>query len=64
MVHIHHLEVRLEVEGDDDERTFARLFDKYVRRWNRQAAEEKNHRRRIEGERRLDGGQHDREGDE
>lgn len=39
MVTIHHLEVRLEVEGEGDEAVFARLFDRYIRKWHRLAEE-------------------------
>ena len=35
MVTIHNLEVRLEVEGEGDEATFSRYFDKYIRKWSR-----------------------------
>jgi hypothetical protein len=35
MVTIHHLEVTLEIDGSDEEIAFAKLFDKYIRRWNR-----------------------------
>lgn len=41
MVTIHHLEVRLDVEGEGDEAVFAKLFDKYIRRWQRAAEEAK-----------------------
>ena len=41
MVTIQHLEVRFDVDGDDEEAVFARLFDKYIRRWNRAMEEER-----------------------
>jgi len=34
MVSINNLEVRFDVEGDGDDATFARLFEKYVRQWS------------------------------
>ena len=39
MVTIHNLEVRFDVEGEDDDAAFARLFEKYVRQWNRKQEE-------------------------
>ena len=45
-VTIHNLEVRLEVEGEGDEAVFARMFEKYMRRWYR-ALEEAKRRQRI-----------------
>ena len=34
MLEIHNLEVRFDVEGDDDE-VFSRLFAAHIRRWSR-----------------------------
>jgi hypothetical protein len=46
MVTIHNLEVRLDVEGEGDEAVFARLFDKYIRKWQR-VADEARQRQRL-----------------
>jgi hypothetical protein len=53
MVTIHNLEVSFEVEGEGDEAVFAKLFDKYIKRWSRLEAEMKSRQRRLEGERAL-----------
>jgi hypothetical protein len=53
MLTIHHLEVRLDVEGEGDEAVFARLFDKYIRRWNRMAEEAKARERLADAHRSL-----------
>ena len=51
MFTIHNLEVRLDVEGEGDEAVFLKLFDKYMRKWNR-AAEEAKARQRLADENR------------
>ena len=51
MFTIHNLEVRLDVEGQGDEAVFVKLFDKYIRKWNR-AAEEAKARQRLADEHR------------
>ena len=53
MVTIQNLEVRFEVEGDEQEQAFGRLFEKYMRRWSRQATEQAQRRRLADAERRL-----------
>jgi hypothetical protein len=53
MVTIHNLEVSFEVEGEGDEAAFARLFDKYIKRWSRLEAEMKTRQCRLEAERAL-----------
>lgn len=53
MVTIHNLEVSFQVEGEGDEAVFARLFDKYVKRWNRLESEMKEGELRLESERGL-----------
>lgn len=50
---IQNLEVRFDVEGEGDEATFARLFGKYVRVWQRQQAEQETRHRMAERERAL-----------
>ena len=54
MVTIHHLEVVLEVDGSDEEVAFAKLFDKYIRRWNRAMEDARARAEHAERERRLD----------
>jgi hypothetical protein len=53
MVTIHNLEVRFEVEDGDDDAVFARLFEKYIRQWNRKQEEMKEHERWMVRERAL-----------
>lgn len=53
MVTIHNLEVRFDVEGEGDEAVFARLFEKYIRRWSRAEEEARERARRAESERSL-----------
>ena len=36
MVTIQHLEVRFDVEGDEDEQVFVTYFNKYIDHWSRQ----------------------------
>jgi hypothetical protein len=61
MVTIHNLEVRLDVEGEGDEAVFARLFDKYIRKWQR-LAEEARCRQRLADQSRSLGDRNDHEG--
>lgn len=35
MVTIQHLEIRFDVEGDEDEQVFASYFNKYIDGWSR-----------------------------
>lgn len=51
MVNISNLEVRFDVEGDGDDAAFARLFEKHIRRWSREAEEERERERRGRDER-------------
>ena len=53
MVTIQNLEVSFEVEGEGDEVAFARLFDKYIKRWSRLEAEMKTRQSRLEKDRAL-----------
>ncbi len=53
MLKIEHLDVRLDVEGEGDEAVFAKLFDKYIRLWNRLAEEAKARRKMAEAHRSL-----------
>jgi len=53
MVTIHNLEVRFDVEDGDDDAAFARLFEKYVRQWNRKQEEVKERELRAARERSL-----------
>lgn len=60
MVNISNLEVRFDVEGEGDDATFARLFDKYIRRWSREADEARERERRGRDERALGDREEDR----
>ena len=53
MVTIQNLEVSFEVEGEGDEAVFAKLFDKYIKRWSRLEAEMRARQCRLEAERAL-----------
>jgi hypothetical protein len=53
MVTIHHLEVLLEVDGSEEE-AFARMFQKYARRWDRAKEEERARARLIDRERSIE----------
>ncbi|MFI5178241.1 MAG: putative phage tail protein [Vicinamibacterales bacterium] len=55
-VEIKTLDIRLEVEGGDDEAAFVRLFEKYIGQWSRRAAEESKRRRTAASERSLGDG--------
>ena len=52
-VTIHNLEVSFQVEGEGDEAVFAKMFDKYVNRWNRLRTEMKSREEMLECERDL-----------
>jgi hypothetical protein len=52
MVTIQHLEVLLEVDGTE-EAAFVKLFDKYIRRWNRAMEEERARVALLDRERRI-----------
>ena len=52
-VTIHNLEVSFQVEGEGDEAVFARLFDKYVKRWRRLENEMTARGVRLESDRSL-----------
>jgi hypothetical protein len=53
MVTIHHLEVRLEVEGEGDEAVFTRYFNKYIQKWSRLRDEAKARQRQADEHRSL-----------
>lgn len=55
MVTIHHLEVRFDVEGEGegDEATFGRLFERSMRKWRRLESEQEQRRRMAERDRSL-----------
>jgi hypothetical protein len=46
MVTINNLDVRFDVEGGDDDATFRRLFEKYIRQWSSNEEEAKERERR------------------
>ena len=51
MVTIHHLEVNIAVDASDDDKAFARQFQRHIERWNRAQEEAKAYRRFVEAER-------------
>ena len=59
LVTISNLEVNFDVEGEGDEATFARLFEKYVRQWSRKQEEAQERERRGKDERSLGDSQED-----
>jgi len=52
-VTIQNLEVSFQVEGEGDEVVFAKLFEKYVNRWNRLRVEAKARQARLDCDRSL-----------
>lgn len=53
MVTINNLEVHFDVEGEGDEAVFAKLFEKYVRKWSRMQSEAQARKRQSDAERSL-----------
>ena len=53
MVTIQKLEVQFEVEGTDEEATFGRLFQQYIRLWSQMNEEETARRRAEDSDRAL-----------
>ena len=53
MITINHLDVRFDVEGDDDEQLFIRYFNKYIDEWSRAQAERQRIRGAMMRDRRL-----------
>lgn len=53
MVTINNLEVHFDVEGEGDEAVFAKLFEKYIRKWSRMQAEAQARQRQADSERSL-----------
>ncbi|MFF8958571.1 putative phage tail protein [Streptomyces sp. NPDC014894] len=53
---IHHLEVRLQVEGDDAA-VFTRLFNQHIQAWSRLYEDARARARATEGERRFGDGE-------
>jgi hypothetical protein len=50
---IHHLEVHLDVAGDEEEVAFAQLFERHIRRWDRARCEAAARARLAASDRRL-----------
>ena len=55
MITIHHLEVRFDVEGDEDKQEFARLFNQCIRQWAAEAEENRIREQAAMRERSLTG---------
>ena len=53
MVTINHLDVRFDIEGDDDDASFCRLFEKYIRQWSTKQEEAKEREQRGKKDRSL-----------
>ena len=53
MITIHNLEVRFDVEGDDDRQQFARLFNEFIRQWAERANDEQCREQAAADERSL-----------
>ncbi len=51
MVSVNNLEVRFDVEGEGDDAAFARLFEKHIKQWSREADEVQQRERRGRNER-------------
>ena len=50
---IQHLEVHLDVTGEDEDAAFGRLFERWIRRWDQAKCDAVARRRLAEAERRL-----------
>ena len=53
MITIHHLEVKLDIEGEGDEAVFARYFNKYANLFQRRLEEAKARARLADAHRSL-----------
>ena len=53
MVTIQHLEVRFDVQGDDDEQLFIEYFNKYIERWSQQKEAQRKIRNGMHRDRQL-----------
>jgi hypothetical protein len=53
MVTINNLEVKFDVEAEDDNAAFAKLFEKYIRQWSNKQEEAKERECWAERERSL-----------
>ena len=53
MVTIHNLEVRLDVEGGDQEQVFRQLFNRVIVEWTRRQEAEQHIRRTVDRNRSL-----------
>ena len=49
MITIQNLDIRFDVEGDEDRQVFAKLFNEFINKWSRQAEEQQQ--REIEAKR-------------
>ena len=47
MIRIEHLEIQFDVTGDEDERVFVELFNRYIADWNQRQKEAKNDEDRL-----------------
>lgn len=50
MVTIQNLDVRFEVEGEDDNAAFKRLFEQFIQQWQRQQDEQRARQTQFERE--------------
>jgi hypothetical protein len=53
MITIERLDIRFDIEGNEEEAVFAKLFRKYIERYDRLKCEELDRNRRMEHERAL-----------
>ncbi len=58
MITIQNLDVRFDVEGDDDKHTFARMFNECMRRWAAEAEAQKRDEQQSEKDRAIGRGGH------
>jgi hypothetical protein len=61
---IHHVEVHLEVEGNDEASVFTRMFNQHITRWQRDMRERDDRSRQADCERRLNGPSEGEEGEQ
>lgn len=53
MITIQNLDVRFDIEGDDDRQTFSRLFNEFIRRWAAEAEAQKQRELELNRERSI-----------
>ena len=55
MITIQNLEIRFDVEGDDDRDAFARMFNEFIARWSNEFQQQQQREAELARSRRLGG---------